>query len=340
MATPIKVGLIRCDTHGAYFAPLMAPHDPYKFMQPVPWRPKLPHTWLNGGMHRYFYGNLGDPTQMTVPHHFDFEFVKCWDESREVAEAFSALMDRQPRVCDSYEEASDGVDLVFIGECNGIGDDHLKLSTPALERGIAIFIDKPLAHNTKDVKAIVALAKKRNTPVFSASILRHLPTADQFRQRLPELGEHIEGGNIAFRTWNIAGFIHSVSLAQSAFGNGITAVQAMGPGEMDVARLSWGEREDRPRSGVVLHHIPYKRKHIGTMFLAAYGPEGFIATEKINEWYFPIGAANIVKLISEMVRTRQIPETMDDMIEAVAAVNAGQLSAKEGGRLVRLEEVQ
>lgn len=340
MSTPIKVGLIRCDTHGAYFAPLMAAHDPYKFMQPVPWRPKLPHTWLNGTLHRYFYTNLGDPTQLTAPSVFDFEFVRCWDESREVAEALSAMMRSHPRICDSIEQASEGVDLVFIGDCNGTGADHLELVTPALQRGIPVFVDKPLASNMKEVKAIMALAKKHKAPIFSASILRHLPAAEQFRQHLPDIGEWVEGGHIALRTWNIAGFIHSVSLAQTAFGNGIKAVQAMGPGEMDVARLSWGDREDRPRSGIVLHHISYKRKHISTMFLAAYGPDGVMLSEKINDWNFPVGAANILKLVSKMVRTREVDESMNDMIEAVAAVNAGQLSAKEGGRLVSLEEVQ
>ena len=61
MSDPIKVGIIRCDTHGAYFAPLMASHDPLKLQRPVDPDSELHHSWMGGGAHFYFYGSYSNP---------------------------------------------------------------------------------------------------------------------------------------------------------------------------------------------------------------------------------------------------------------------------------------
>src|SRR5437868_10404805 len=107
MEKKIRVGLIRCDSHGAYFAPMMARHDPMKLQRPVPFRPGLPHTWLNGLFHRYFYANVGNPLVMTAEFVEGFEIIKVWDESREVAQALSDILESRPPICDSFERVSD-----------------------------------------------------------------------------------------------------------------------------------------------------------------------------------------------------------------------------------------
>ena len=48
MKKPIRVEIVRADTHGAYFAALMAPHDPLKFQRPVPVEADPPYSWMNG----------------------------------------------------------------------------------------------------------------------------------------------------------------------------------------------------------------------------------------------------------------------------------------------------
>ena len=66
-----------------------------------------------------------------------------------------------------------------------------------------------------------------------------------------------------------------------------------------------------------------------------------------NDWTYPAGAANIIKLIKKMVVEgtagstveSQVGESRKDMIEAVRVVNAGRLSSAEGSRLVRVDEV-
>ena len=65
MAKKIRVGLIRCDTHGMYYGPQMEEHDPVLFDQPVPINKHARYTWERGGNHFYFYTCYSDPTQQT-----------------------------------------------------------------------------------------------------------------------------------------------------------------------------------------------------------------------------------------------------------------------------------
>lgn len=338
MKNPIRVGIVRADTHGAYFAALMAPHDPLKFQRPVPVEADPPHSWMNGAAHYYFYQFCADPTLLTVDTVEGFEVVKVWDDFPESAELLSEALHSRPEVCGSFEEVSEDVDLVFIGDCNGDGSDHLKLATPGIEKGIPTYIDKPLANSVEDVLKIQALAEKNSVPIYSASILRHIPGAFQFRSRFPEIGG-AESGVIRGGGTHIAGQIHTVSLAQAVFGNGITEVRAMGPGDLGILFLSYGDRDDRPKSGVVLHHSVRSFYHC-SMHVSAYGPQGAIIDSKnINDWTFPYGAAEILRLVRQMMETGKADDSMEDMIEAVSVVNAGRLSMKEGGRPVILQEV-
>jgi predicted dehydrogenase len=338
MSQVTRVGLIRCDTHGAYFAALMAKHDPAKLQRPVDLDSKPPYTWMAGGTHFYFYTNYCDPRIMSVETVDGFEVVNVWDEHRVAAETLSRILDSHPRVCDSFEQVSDGVDLVFIGDCNGDGSDHLKLATPGLQKGVSTYIDKPLANEVGDVDGILALSKKHRAPVFSASILRHMPQTAQFRARLPEVGR-VESGCIRGGGLAMAGQVHTVSLAQAVFGNGIQEVRAMGPDSMGVMHLSWGDRPDRPSGGVVLQHNVREMWHC-TIHISAYGPEGGILATNLNDWYFPFGAANILKLVKKMVLTGEVDQSMGDMMEAIAVLNAGRLSLKEGSRPVKVADLR
>ncbi len=339
MSDPIKVGIIRCDTHGAYYAPLMAPHDPYKLQRPIAPGEESHYSWMTGGAHFYFYHSYSNPAAISVDTVDGFKIVNVWDEHRRAAEVLCDVMDDHPRVCDSFEQVSEGVDLIFIGDCNGDGSDHLEHATPGLEKGIATYVDKPMANTVEDVKKIMALSKKHSAPVFSGSILRHIPTAQQFARRMDDIGG-ANSGIIRGGGCHIAGQVHTVSLAQAVFGSGISEVHACGPGEVGMMHLSWGDREDRPACGVAVHHNVTEVYHSG-MHVAAFGRGGGILAENnINDYHYPWGAANILRHIKHMVLTGEVHESMNDMIEAVAVVNAGRLSYKEGGRAVQVDEVR
>ena len=66
MSEPIRVGLIRCDTHGAYYAGLFAPHDPLRLQRPLDPGQTARYSWQTGGAHFYFYTDYADASRLTV----------------------------------------------------------------------------------------------------------------------------------------------------------------------------------------------------------------------------------------------------------------------------------
>ena len=78
------------------------------------------------------------------------------------------------------------VDAIILTSVDG--RTHLEQSRPVLEAGVRVFIDKPLAAELKEVKAIMALSEKTGTPFFTASSLRFFPGITKLRNK-EEYGE-------------------------------------------------------------------------------------------------------------------------------------------------------
>ncbi len=143
----IRVGLIRCDTHGYYFGAQMdAKHlVPEKLVE---------YDYIVA----HYYQDIYNPFKLDkLPTVSGFEIVKCYDYERERAERFSETFSGRPRVCETVEEMTEGIDAVFISDCDGGGGDHLELAMPFLTAGIPTFVDKPFASTLVDARAIVTL---------------------------------------------------------------------------------------------------------------------------------------------------------------------------------------
>ena len=153
MPQKIRVGLIRCDTHGAYYAALMDTHDPRLLRDPVSLGGEASYSWQTGGAYFYFYTHYADPNRIMVDTVDGFEIVKVWDDHRDAAEMFAQVFLNKATVCDSFEQVSDDVDLVFIADCNYDGSDHLALATPGLVKGVPTYVDKPMAFTCADVNS-------------------------------------------------------------------------------------------------------------------------------------------------------------------------------------------
>ena len=218
MSGKIKVGMIRCDLHAVYYANLIEEHDPK-----ILWD----YNYGKGGYY-YFYQTYNRPYQMSFPKVEGFELVKLWDKNIEEAEKMAKVYFGKPKVCKSLGELFEGVDLIFIADCNGEGNDHLELAKPFIEKGIPTFIDKPFTYDIKDALELVKLAEKYKTPIMSLSILRELPHVKYFKNRFIEIEKPefcvIKTGDF----FSMAGHIHGISLAQHLFGFGAEAVECMG----------------------------------------------------------------------------------------------------------------
>jgi hypothetical protein len=150
---------------------------------------------------------------------------------------------------------------------------------------------------------------------------------------LDEVGElqfgTIQGGGTA-----MAGHVHAASLAIAIFGNGVESVRAMGDTDLQTVHLSYGDREDRPRRGVTLNCDVGAVWHCA-FHASAYGPNGAIHSPPMSDWDFPFGAAQILRIVRDMVETRKSPSITADMLEAVAICAAAR-HAQETGDIVQV----
>jgi len=279
----------------------------------------------------YFYTHYSDPTAMTVPFVNGFTIAKVWDEDPAAAEAASEVFGGKPQVCDSFEDCSDDVDLVFIPDCNGDGSTHLRLATPGLKKCVPTFVDKPFAHCLKDARAMVKLANKHKAPLMSLSILGAVPQAGHFRDRLQEIAP-VGFGSVKGAGQTLAGSIHTISLAQHVFGTGVEAVDCMGPSELAYLHLDYGTRPDRPSAGVMLNCDSGPTYHC-SLYVSAFSDKGAIHSGQIGDFEFPFGAAEILKNVRKMARTGKSPVAQEDMLECIAIADAGRLAQKEGRRV-------
>jgi predicted dehydrogenase len=330
----IRVGLIRCDTHGAYYAALMDRHDPLRLRNPAPLSVPQRETWQAGGVHFYHYRQYNDPRRMTADFVEGFHLVNVWDEHRELAETLSSIFFGRPRVCDTVDQVSDDVDLVFIADCNGDGADHLALATPGLKKGVATFIDKPLAYSINDANALIRLAADRRAPLYSMSILGALPQTLQFRNRLPEVGQ-VEFGSVQGGGTEMAGHIHAILLALTVFGPGVQRVFSTGKNPLDVIQLDYGDTPNRPAAGVTITCNVGGVWHC-SFHCTASGPMGAIMSSPLSDVVFPAGASAILRDLKEMVHHGPVPANFSLMIEGVAIAEAAR-RAHASGKAVAID---
>ena len=216
----INAGIINCDLHGMYYAALMAKHDPIALRDDKISRGQAAHF--------YFYTHYKDPARIMVPTVGGFRIVKVWDRNGKRAEAISRIWHDRPEICDTFEEVSDSVDLVFIADCNGDGSDHLELAKPGLDKGIPTFVDKPFCYRSEEGAEFLKIANKNGAPVTSFSVLPLQRSFKRFSQELSELDDIVAGityGTCDLKSkWGGVFFygIHQVDMVLKAFGYNVT----------------------------------------------------------------------------------------------------------------------
>jgi predicted dehydrogenase len=316
-----------------WFGAQMDDHDPLLLREPMPVSKRFRYSWQTAGVHYFFYTHYCAPWMMTAPRVKGFRIARVWDEDRKSAEMFARVFHGKPRVCDTFEEVSDDVDLVFLADCNGEGADHLRLATPGLRKGVPTFIDKPFANSRADVARIQRLAKRHRAPVMSLSILQTNPATARIKQRLGEVGK-VGFGTITCWNTHRAALIHAISIAHHVFGTGVRTVSCMKARNHTALHLDYGTRSDRPEHGVVIN-CGTARFRFTEMFVCACGPEGAIQAKAMDDFDASEGSAIILERVKRMVRTGKPDPLTYEMIEAIAVADACR-DAERTGKVARL----
>ena len=100
--------------------------------------------------------------------------------------------------------------------------------------------------------------------------------------------------------------------------------------------LEYGDREDRPPFGVMIN-CDVGTRPFTALSMSVYGTRDDIHTLMLGDYIYPNGTAKIIKMIARMVRTRQVPTLMDEVIESIAVIDAFK-EAKETGRCVKVAD--
>jgi hypothetical protein len=358
----IRLAMLRCDTHCYYYAMLFAPCDPLL----VEKYNKIVH---------YYATDWYNPARVTLPVHHDFEVVKCWDPDFKRAEQFSEAFLGRPKPCHLMEELAEGVDAVFIANCDGSGSDHLKLAAPFLRKGMPTFVDKPFASTLKDAKAIVSLARKHKAPLYNSSILSEVIAAENFKRRFAEIGpegadwrslsqaavalncspESVPGVKLGV-VKGVGGALSQENLGQRDSLNSLEgrlayiihgvalALHVFGRGVewvevMGVQPLEYLHLHLRSgRDVIILNHDLDVFPERCSFYVEAYSKCGAIHSGPIGDPEFLRGADRIVGKFRDMIRTGKPPLAYDDILEPIAIIEAGRRAQEDGGR-VHLAEV-
>lgn len=160
----------------------------------------------------------------------DARVVAIWGQEAERT-AQVAQNGRIETIVAKSEEMLGSVDAVFCVTRHG--GLHLDLVRPYLQAGVPTFVDKPLAVEAEDARAIVALANQKNVPFTSFSTVRFSADTQRFLQASKELGGLRAGiySGPATRRSPYGGVIfyaiHCIELMLMTQGAGVQWVQAL-----------------------------------------------------------------------------------------------------------------
>ncbi len=146
------------------------------------------------------------------------------------------------KVSENMDEALEGCDAIML-EIND-GSYHLEYFRKVAGLGKPVFLDKPLACSLADGRAILRLAEKHSTRVWSGSSIPFLPDIVRARAALTDIRlAHLFGPlGIAPSGDSLIWYgVHVVETLQSLMGPGPRAVQAMETPNGIVAAVDYGQ---------------------------------------------------------------------------------------------------
>lgn len=328
-----KLAMVRCDTHAYYFGAMLDECDPLLLMK------------NNFVVHHYFTDIYNPATLSRINTIPGFEIRNVFDYSVDEAQQFSSAFHGKPKVCATLEEATEGIDAVFISDCDGGGVDHLELAKPFLKKGIPAFVDKPFASTLGDAFKIISMAEEYGVPVLNSSILSQVPAADHFKSRFQEIGDvglgvvkgvggafsqELKGkGVIGEIEERLAYIIHGIALGLNLFGRGVEWVEVMGTLPLEYMHLHL-------KSGVeilIMNTSTEIFPESCSFFAEAYSKYGAIHSPAIGDSEFVGGGQKIVRLFKEMLMTGRSPVSYDVILEQIAVVEAGQIAHSTGKKV-------
>ena len=333
MTKPIRLAMIKCDTHAYWYAPFMVRCDGMKLQE-------------NRNYVHCFLTNMYQPSKFIIPRVKGIKLAKVWDRDVKVAERFAEAFPDKPEVCSSLNQACKDVDAAFIACCSEDGWDHLALARPFIKRGIPTFVDKPFAVTMKDARAMVSLARKHKTPIMSGSLLSYSNEVEWLKKRVEqELGPPklavIKGCNGWRSETGLEGISHGVALALATFGYGVESVQCMGELPLEFLLLQYPDG----RKAMVMNAACHTSG--GFFYSRVWGQNSTpntpvrndVESDGIGDPQYIKAGSKVIKLFKKMIDTKKPPISYEHMLEWVEVIEKGRRS-QEIGKAVKLSKLK
>lgn len=325
----VRVGMIKVDPHSYFFAPRMEPAA----CDGV----KLAHACPPAHRHVTHIYDLHPVTQGIVPR---FSIDRIWDADPRKAQQFSEVFNGKPKVCGRFEEVGEDVDLVFINCCSDFGHEHLVWARPFLTAGLPVFVDKPFAFTLSDAREMVALSLAHRAPMLSASLLLLAPEAEVMRLQIKQLGGAIGGAVRGCPGWpnadGINGIIHSLSLTQAVFGEGVEAVAVYGKNLFEIMVLRYSDGREvlvnnqQFSNGYALYADAYTA-HL-------YPNHGNVRSPRIDNASYNRAVVPLLEAVADLAVTGRPLVSHESTLELIATLEAGR-KAYATGKMTPLAEV-
>ena len=220
---------------------------------------------------------------------------------------------------DDYNVFLDEADAVMITARHGA--NHLKYARKYIEKGIAVWIDKPITCSTDEVVEMVELAKKHNAVLSGGSSLEHHEGVIKMAQDAAEAGDDLLGGHVSAPVNMVNPYgdfwfysQHLVGIMTTIFGIDVKSVKAIEEPNGVHAIYDYG-------NFTVSGH--YGGGYTGTIYIGNYGAksEVFVLGE---DFYMP----EIITFY-DVMKKRKADKTAKEYIAPVYILDATIKAFKE-----------
>jgi predicted dehydrogenase len=265
----------------------------------------------------YEYLSKQDKKTLCIP---GAKITHIWAQDKEEARNIAETVFIE-HVVDDYYDLIGEVDAVILARDDA--ECHLEIATPFLEKGIPIYIDKPLADNMQDTRRFVDLAGD-NRLLMSCSATRYSREIEEAREKIGNLGDILTVYAISKKDWLKYG-IHLLEAICSILGTNVKSVQNVGQEGEDVVHILY-------RNGT--HVVLQVFQEISPLFqMTLHGSKGHHVIT-FNDWFYMF--RNMLCEFIEMLRTGKRPIPLEETLEIIKILVAGQRSRQEGNKVVQL----
>jgi hypothetical protein len=227
--------------------------------------------------------------------------------------------------CDSIEELVERVDAVFIHSCDW--DLHIQHARPFIEAGKAVFIDKPLVGNAKDLQKLIDWGKE-GAVLTGGSALRYCHEVKEWKAREIGYEEWVYGlVGCAVDEFNYG--IHAYALLHGLMGPGIQSARYVGESTQQQIELAWKDgRRAMVSIGKTSGYLPFYAS---------------ITTQKQVE-FLKVDSSRLYQAILEnvlpyMAGEAAPPVPLEELVEAEAAAIAAKLSMERNGAIIHIQDI-